>query len=59
MSNSEILAVAKILLESRAFTKEEMDSILNKLVEECVPLKICSWSVSLLQMKIPLCGTSS
>lgn len=39
MSNSEILAVAKILLESRAFTKEEMDSILNKLVEECVPLK--------------------
>ena len=39
MSNSEILAVAKILLESRAFTKRELKSILDKLVEGCVPLK--------------------
>lgn len=39
MSNSEILAVSKILLDSRAFTKEEMSSILNKLVTGCVPLK--------------------
>lgn len=39
MTNSEILAVTKILLESRAFTKKELNSILNKLVEGCVPLK--------------------
>lgn len=39
MSNSEILAVSKILLESRAFTKKEMYSILDKLVKGCVPLK--------------------
>ena len=39
MTNSEVLAVSKILLESRAFTKKEISSILNKLVEGCVPLK--------------------
>lgn len=39
MANGEILAVTKILLESRAFTKKELNSILNKLVEGCVPLK--------------------
>lgn len=39
MTNSEILAVAKILLESRAFTKRELRIILDKLVEGCVPLK--------------------
>ena len=39
MTNSEILAVTKILLESRAFTKKELNSILNKLVEGCVPQK--------------------
>lgn len=37
MTNSEILAVSKILLESRAFTKEEMSAILDKLVSGCVP----------------------
>ena len=37
MSNSEILAVSKILLESRAFTKEEIDRILKKMVSGCVP----------------------
>ncbi len=37
MTNSEILAVSKILLESRAFTKQELDAILDKLVEGCVP----------------------
>lgn len=37
MSNSEILAVSKILLESRAFTKAEIDRILDKLVSGCVP----------------------
>ena len=39
MSNSEILAVSKILLESRAFTKDEMFTILDKLVAGCVPQK--------------------
>ncbi len=38
MTNSEILAVSKILLESRAFTRRELNSILGKLVEGCVPL---------------------
>ncbi len=36
-SNSEILAVCKILLDSRAFTKEEMSQILCKLISCCVP----------------------
>ncbi|MBR5800843.1 MAG: WYL domain-containing protein [Lachnospiraceae bacterium] len=39
LSNDEILAVSKILLDSRAFTKKEMMSILDKLVESCVPKK--------------------
>ena len=37
LSNSEILAVCKILLDSRAFTKKEMLLLLGKLVESCVP----------------------
>lgn len=37
MSNDEILAVSKILLESRAFTKSEVTDILNKLIAGCVP----------------------
>lgn len=37
MTNSEILAVSKILLESRAFTKIEMNDILDKLILGCVP----------------------
>ena len=39
MSNGEILAVSKILLESRAFTKDEMSLLLDKLVSGCVPQK--------------------
>lgn len=39
MDNSEILAVSKILLESRAFTKKEITAILDKLVLGCVPRK--------------------
>ncbi len=39
MSNDEILAVSKILLESRAFTKKEISTILDKLISECVPQK--------------------
>lgn len=39
MTNSEILAVSKILLESRAFTRREMNTVLDKLVKGCVPLR--------------------
>lgn len=38
MNNSEILAVSKILLESRAFTKKEIASILDKMIAGCVPV---------------------
>ncbi len=37
LDNSEILAICKILLDSRAFTKKEMDDMLEKLIECCVP----------------------
>ena len=37
LSNAEILAVSKILLDSRAFTKNEMNGLLDRLVENCVP----------------------
>lgn len=37
LSNSEILAVCKILLDSRSLRKDEMLPILDKLVECCVP----------------------
>ena len=36
-TNSEVLAICKILLDSRAFTKKEMDEMLGKLIECCVP----------------------
>lgn len=34
-TNSEILAICKILLDSRAFTKKEMDSMLQRLIDCC------------------------
>ncbi len=37
LENSEILAICKILLDSRAFTKKEMSSMLHRLIEYCVP----------------------
>ena len=37
LTNSEILAVCKILLESRSLTKEEMYPIIDKLLQCCVP----------------------
>lgn len=37
LTNSEILAVCKILLESRSMRRDEMMPILDKLVECCVP----------------------
>ncbi|WP_029318892.1 helix-turn-helix transcriptional regulator [Butyrivibrio sp. AE3004] len=38
-TNDEILATCKILLSSRAFPKKEMNSILDKLIACCVPVK--------------------
>lgn len=37
LSNSEALAVCKILLESRSMCKSEMFPILNKMIANCVP----------------------
>ena len=37
LSNDEILAVCKILLDSRAFTKREMTDMLDRLVSCCTP----------------------
>lgn len=39
LTKSEVLAVCKILLESRAFTEAELDPILNKLVACCTPVQ--------------------
>ena len=38
-TNSEILAICKILLDSRAFTKNEMHAMLMKMVDCCVPVE--------------------
>ena len=38
LTSSEILAVCKILLESRSMVKEEMFPILDKLILACTPL---------------------
>ena len=37
LSNSEILAICKILLDSRAFTKKDMSEMLEKVISCCVP----------------------
>ena len=37
LQNSEVLALCKILLDSRAFTKEEMVEMIDKLISCCVP----------------------
>lgn len=37
LTNSEILAVCKILLDSRALTKDDMLPVLDKLISCCVP----------------------
>lgn len=39
LRNSEILAVCKILLESRSMCRDDMQSIISKLLEICVPKK--------------------
>lgn len=38
LQNSEVLALCKILLDSRAFTKPEMSEMLDKLISCCVPM---------------------
>ena len=43
LTNDEILAVCKILLDSRAFTKSKMDELLEKLVSCCLP--VCNQKV--------------
>lgn len=37
LSNSEVLALCKILLDSRAFTKDQMVEMINKLISCCIP----------------------
>ena len=37
LQNSEVLALCKILLDSRAFTKKEMKGMLDRLISCCVP----------------------
>ncbi|MGN0505497.1 MAG: helix-turn-helix transcriptional regulator [Lachnospiraceae bacterium] len=37
LTNSEVLAICKILLDSRSLTKPEMTEILDKLIDCCVP----------------------
>lgn len=37
LTNGEILAICKILLDSRALSKKEMKSVLTKLISCCVP----------------------
>lgn len=37
LTNGEVLALCKILLDSRAFTKQDMVQILDKLIAGCVP----------------------
>ena len=39
LTNSEILTVCKILLESRSLMKEEMIPVIDKLVRICVPME--------------------
>ena len=37
LTNPEILAICKILLDSRAFTRNEMMDIIRRLIDNCVP----------------------
>ena len=39
LTNGEILAICKILLDSRALRKDEMSDVLDKLISCCVPKK--------------------
>lgn len=37
LNYKEITAITKILLDSRAFIKEEMSLLLNKMIQQCIP----------------------
>lgn len=37
LTNPEVLAICKILLDSRAFTKSEMSQMMEKLIDNCIP----------------------
>ncbi|MGN1319233.1 MAG: helix-turn-helix transcriptional regulator [Lachnospirales bacterium] len=37
MTNGEVFAISKILLESRAFARAELNKILDKIINNCVP----------------------
>ena len=39
LSNSEIFAICKILLESRSLCKDDMENMINKLIELSIPKK--------------------
>ena len=49
LTNSEVLAVCKILLESRSMVKEEMFPILDKLIQGCTPAAQLQQVVALIQ----------
>ena len=55
LTNSEVLAICKILLDSRALRKEEMSDILDKLISCCVPEN----NQKLVKELISLCGTKA
>jgi predicted DNA-binding transcriptional regulator YafY len=48
LSDGEALAVCKILLESRAFAKTEMDEIIDKIIRGCIPKKSFSKVMALI-----------
>ena len=48
-TNGEVLAICKILLDSRAFPKDDMKRILDKLISHCVPKKSRALIVDLIQ----------
>lgn len=49
LNNSEVLAICKILLDSRAVTKSEMETMIYKLINCCVPKNNQSLVRSLIQ----------
>lgn len=48
LSNKEVFAVLKILLESRSLSKAELDPILDKLIDCCVPKECKGYVTSLI-----------
>lgn len=39
LTNAELFTVAKIILEARSLNKEEMEKVITKLIDACLPLK--------------------